>query len=55
MITTKFECLTCGDESLLEKLPAKCPKCGGGNGLLREIPESAGASLRKAPSEERPE
>jgi hypothetical protein len=42
-MVTMFECLGCGRESRLEKLPAKCPHCGHGNGLLRESAESVGA------------
>ena len=40
-MVTMFECLGCGHESILQKLPAKCPECGNGNGLLRESAESA--------------
>jgi hypothetical protein len=40
-MVTMFECLGCGRESELEKLPARCPHCGNGNGLLRESAEPA--------------
>jgi hypothetical protein len=46
MVTT-FECLSCGQESMLEKLPARCPHCGHGNGLLREADEPAAAPRRE--------
>ena len=38
-MATQFECLACGHESKLEQLPARCSKCGHGNGLLRETDE----------------
>jgi hypothetical protein len=40
-MVTIFECLGCGEDSILEKLPAKCPHCGHGNGLLRDTTETA--------------
>jgi hypothetical protein len=46
MVTT-FECLGCGLESILEKLPARCPHCGHGNGLLRDTTEET--STRPTP------
>ena len=53
MVTT-FECLGCGLESILEKLPAKCPNCGHGNGLLREMPEPVPAVPPKSSRENPP-
>jgi hypothetical protein len=53
MVTT-FECLGCGLESILEKLPAKCPNCGHGNGLLRELPEPMAAAPPKSSRENPP-
>jgi Zn finger protein HypA/HybF involved in hydrogenase expression len=41
MMATVFECLGCGEESNLMALPAKCPNCGSGNGVLREAPQPA--------------
>jgi Zn finger protein HypA/HybF involved in hydrogenase expression len=46
-MATSFECLGCGKESILEKLPARCPHCGHGNGLLREADEPAAAPRRE--------
>lgn len=52
-MVTMFECLGCGRESILEKLPAKCPECGHGNGLLRESAESvAPPPPRQVPPEQ---
>jgi hypothetical protein len=53
MVTT-FECLGCGRESILEKLPAKCPTCGHGNGLLRDNAEPVPAAPPEPPRENPP-
>jgi Zn finger protein HypA/HybF involved in hydrogenase expression len=50
---TIFECLACAHESILEKLPPRCPECGSGNGVLRETPESAIAALTRSAPEGR--
>lgn len=36
----QFDCLECGQTSLLEALPAKCSKCGHGNGVIWEQPDT---------------
>jgi Zn finger protein HypA/HybF involved in hydrogenase expression len=51
-MVTIFECLKCGHESKLEALPARCPKCGTGNGVLRESPAASAPS--PAPTEQIP-
>jgi Zn finger protein HypA/HybF involved in hydrogenase expression len=43
-MATIFECLKCGQETILKALPAKCPKCGYGTGVLREVAEGLAAS-----------
>jgi len=53
-LVTTFECLGCGLESILEKLPAKCPNCGHGNGLLRNIGEPVPAAPPKPSPRENP-
>jgi hypothetical protein len=50
---TQFECLGCGHVSPLERLPAKCPKCGNGNGILQEISDSMTAPLGRSPGGDR--
>jgi hypothetical protein len=30
-----FECLRCGEETLIAELPARCAKCGYGTGVVR--------------------
>lgn len=51
-MVTMFECLGCGHVSTLEKLPAKCPECGNGNGVLQEVPEASTMQSRSAPASE---
>jgi Zn finger protein HypA/HybF involved in hydrogenase expression len=48
---TRFECLGCGHVSILEKLPAKCPNCGHGNGVLYEESELAAKPPQRDPEE----
>lgn len=35
MIDQVFECLRCGEETLIIELPARCAKCGSGTGIVR--------------------
>src|SRR5688572_31510892 len=30
-----FECMRCGEETVITELPARCPRCGSGTGVLR--------------------
>lgn len=45
-MANQFECLKCGQTSLLESLPAKCANCGHGNGVIREQPESPATPVK---------
>jgi hypothetical protein len=51
-MATTFECLSCGRESALQQLPAKCPHCSHGNGLLRELPDPVPPSPPQAAPQE---
>jgi hypothetical protein len=35
MMDQIFECLRCGEETLISELPARCAKCGSGTGVVR--------------------
>ena len=50
-MVTRFECLGCGHVSVLQTLPAKCPNCGHGNGVLYEESEIVAKPPRRDPGE----
>lgn len=51
MMEQVFECLRCGEETLITELPARCAKCGSGTGIVRPAEQPP---ARPEPEKRRP-